>query len=76
MLELMQNLALCHLWKELEGNKAPPDDLRKWFINEKENDPGKFFSYLVEPAGKIKKFYALSLHSTPFFAYTAQFFII
>ncbi|MBW2165766.1 MAG: CRISPR-associated protein [Deltaproteobacteria bacterium] len=62
MLELMQNLALCHLWKELEGNKAPPDDLRKWFINEKENDPCKFFSYLVEPAGKIKKFYALSAH--------------
>jgi len=62
MLEIMQNLALCHLWKELEGNKPPPDDLRTWFINEKENDPGKFFSYLVEPAGKIKKFYALSAH--------------
>jgi len=62
MLEIMQNLALCHLWKELEGNKPPPDDLRTWFINEKENDLGKFFSYLVEPAGKIKKFYALSAH--------------
>jgi len=62
MLETMQNLALCHLWKELEGTKPPPDDLRTWFINEKENDSGKFFSYLVEPAGKIKKFYTLSAH--------------
>ena len=62
MLEIMQNLALCHLWKELEGNKPPPDDLRIWFINGKENDPGKFFPYLVEPAGKIKKFYALSAY--------------
>ncbi len=62
MLEIMQNLALCHLWKELEGNKPPPNDLRTWFISGKENDPGKFFSYLVEPAGKIKKFYALSAH--------------
>ena len=62
MLETMQNLALCHLWKELEGNKPPPDDLRTWFINEKANDPGKFFSYLIEPAGKITKFYTLSAH--------------
>ncbi len=62
MLQIMQNLALCHLWKELEGNKPPPDDLRMWFINEKENDPGKFFSYFVEPAGKINKFYALSAY--------------
>jgi CRISPR-associated protein Csh1 len=62
MLEIMQNLALCHLWKELEDNKPPPDDLRTWFINEKENDPSKFFSYLVEPAGKITKFYTLSAH--------------
>jgi len=56
----MQNLALCYLWKELEGSKSPPDDLRAWFINAKENDSGKFFVYLVEPAGKIEKFYTLS----------------
>jgi len=62
MLKIMQNLALCHLWKELEGNKPPPDDLQMWFINEKENDPGKFFSYLVEPEGKIEKYYTLSAH--------------
>jgi len=62
MLVTMQNLALCHLWKELEGNKPPPDDLMMWFINEKENDPGKFFSFLVEPTGKIEKFYTLSAH--------------
>ena len=62
MLETMQNLALCHLWKELQGNKPPPDDLRTWFINEKENDPGNFFSYFVEPPGKITNFYTLSDH--------------
>ena len=60
MLEIFQNLALCFLWKELEGNKLPVDDLRLWFIKKKENDPGCFFSYLVEPGGKIEKYYTLS----------------
>jgi CRISPR-associated protein Csh1 len=63
MLDLMQNLALCHLWKELGGKKPIPINLREWFIREKLNDPGQFFSFLVEPAGKIEKYYALSQDS-------------
>ncbi|BBO82133.1 hypothetical protein DSCO28_26990 [Desulfosarcina ovata subsp. sediminis] len=59
MLATMQNLALSFLWKELEGNRLPPDDLRKWFVDGKKNDPGKFFSYLVEPEGKIEKYYTI-----------------
>jgi CRISPR-associated protein Csh1 len=60
MLEIMQNLALFYLWKEIEGNRSPPDDLRAWFIDKKEKDLGHFFSYLVEPEGKIEKYYTLS----------------
>lgn len=60
MLATMQNLALCYLWKELEGNELPPNDLREWFIHEKESDRGRFFSYLVEPESKIEKYYTLS----------------
>jgi len=59
MLEIMQNIALCYLWRELEGSKSPPNDLRAWFIQEKENDSGRFFSYFVEPVGKIEKYYTL-----------------
>ena len=60
MLELMQNIALCYLWMEFKGNKSPPGDLRAWFISEKENDYGKFFSYFVESKGKFEKYYTLS----------------
>lgn len=60
MLDILQNLALCHLWKNLEGNRPLPDDLRGWFVREKDKDPGRFFSFLVEPSGKIEKFYSLS----------------
>ncbi len=63
MLETMQNLALSYLWKELEGNRLPPDDLRKWFVDMKKSDPGKFFSYLVEPEGKIEKYYTICADS-------------
>ena len=56
----MQNLALCYLWKELKINALPPDNLRGWFIQEKISDSGLFFSYLVEPEGKIEKYYTLS----------------
>lgn len=60
MLDILQNLALCHLWKNLEGNRPLPDDLRQWFVREKDKDPGRFFPFLVEPSGKIEKFYSLS----------------
>ena len=60
MLDILQNLALCHLWKNLEGNKPLPDDLRQWFVREKGKDPGRFFPFLVEPSGKIEKYYTLS----------------
>jgi len=59
MLDILQNLALCHLWKNLEGNKPLPEDLRQWFIHEKNKDPGRFFPFLVEPPGKIKRYYSL-----------------
>lgn len=57
MLDTMQNLALCHLWKELGENQALPGDLREWFIRKKPF--GEFFPFLVEPAGKIEIFYTL-----------------
>lgn len=58
MLGIMQNLALSYLWSSLETG-SPPKDLRQWFINEKKNHSGKFFSYLVEPSGKVEKYYTL-----------------
>ncbi|MCF8090770.1 MAG: hypothetical protein K9L23_22260 [Desulfotignum sp.] len=60
MLDILQNLALCHLWKNLEGNRSLPDNLRQWFVQEKNKDPGRFFNFLVEPSGKIEKYYTLS----------------
>lgn len=59
MLHTMQQLALSFLWKEIEGNKLPPDDLRGWFVNKKNNDAGKLFSFLVESEGNIEKYYTL-----------------
>lgn len=60
MLSLMQNLALCHLWENLEGSGPVPDNLREWFVRAKSDDPGRFFTFLVEPAGKIETYYTLS----------------
>jgi len=57
MLETMQNLALCHLWKELGEKSVPPGDLREWFGQKKPS--GEFFPFLVEPAGKIETLYTL-----------------
>lgn len=57
MLETMQNLALCHLWKELERKSAPPENLRQWFMMKDSSED--FFPFLVEPAGKIETVYTL-----------------
>lgn len=58
MLETMQNLAICYLWKKLGGKSAPPGNLREWFRQRKPS--GEFFPFLVEPIGKIEKVYTLS----------------
>jgi len=63
MLDTLQHIALCFLWKEYEGNTLPEKNLRQWFINKKINDQGCFFSYLVEPQGQIDKYYTLSADS-------------
>lgn len=56
----MRNLALCYLWNELEGRRAPPDDLEGWFVAERQANGGRFFPFLVEPPGAIETFYVLS----------------
>ena len=59
----MQNLALIHLWQKFGNSKNPPHDLRGWFNNLRKNDGGKFFPFLVEPSGKIERYYALKADS-------------
>ncbi len=59
MLIEMQKLALCYLWNEINGKTQPEYKLWDWFINEKNKDGGKFFPYLVEPSGKLEKYYTL-----------------
>ena len=59
MLVKMQKLALCFLWEALNENKELPKHLRNWFDEERITNGGRFFSYLVEPEGKIQKFYSL-----------------
>ena len=58
MLQKMQQLALSHLWR-MEGEGDIPDNLRQWFVDEKQKDPGRFFTYLVEPSGSVEKYYCL-----------------
>lgn len=64
MLEAMRTLALCYLWNELEGRRAPPENLDAWFLAERKANGGRFFPFLVEPPGAIETFYVLSADGT------------
>jgi len=63
MLEKIQKLTLCFLWQNLNSDKKPHSELREWFNKERHTNSGRFFSYLVEPVGKIEKYYCLSADS-------------
>lgn len=60
MLESARKLALIYLWENLNPNKDMPVSLSGWFIQERKDNPQRFFKFLIENPSKIEKVYVLT----------------
>lgn len=64
MISAMRTLGLDYLYRHIKDNTtSQDDDMEKWYLNLRENNPSLLFNFLVEKSDKIKKVFLLQLEN-------------